>query len=290
MNGFEEKDMALTETHLPFSAFTNSSYEDVSYHWHNHMEILYLISGKAVVFVDNEAFEFSEGDFILINSNETHSTKSIEAPKFLVIQFKSSLINPNLDSYFEAKYFLPFIQKELKYTKHVKLNPDNTLKGLLLEILDDFEEKYTGYELNIKANIYKIFVWLIRNDYINLPPVNDMDMNTLSKISSVLEYISTNYMNEITVDSVSKMIFMSYHHFCRTFKKGTGRTFIEQLNFIRLREAEKLLITDEKNISEVALQVGFPTVTYFTRLFKKEKGITPLLYRKQHKSAKIKQN
>jgi AraC-like DNA-binding protein len=290
MDIFEEKDLTHSETHLPFSAFLNISSEDVSCHWHNHMEILYLISGKAVIYVDNEAFEFSEGDFILINSNETHYTKSIEAPKFLVIQFKSSLINPNLDSYFEAKYFLPFIQKELKYAKHVKLNPDNNLKGLLSETLEDFKEKYKGYELNIKANIYKIFVWLIRNNYINLPPVNDMDMNTLSKMSCVLEYISSNYMNEITIDSASKMAFMSYHHFCRTFKRATGRTFIEQLNFIRLREAEKLLISGEMNISEVALHVGFPTVTYFTRLFKKEKGITPLLYRKQHKSAKIKQD
>jgi AraC-like DNA-binding protein len=290
MDIFEEKDLTLSETHLPFSAFLNTSCEDVSCHWHNHMEILYLISGKAVIYVDNEAFEFSQGDFILINSNETHYTRSIEVPKFLVIQFKSSVINQNLDSYFEAKYFLTFIQKELKYTKHVKLNPDNTLKGLLTEILEDFEEKYVGYELNIKANIYKIFVWLIKNNYINLPPVNDIDASTLSKISSILEYISTNYMNEIDITSMSRMVFMSYHHFCRTFKKATGRTFIEQLNFVRLREAEKLLLTGSKNISEIALQVGFPTVTYFTRLFKKEKGVTPLCYRKEHKSAKIKQD
>ena len=280
---FEEKQLHLSGTYLPFSAFVNNSGVDVKCHWHNHIEMLYLIKGKAIIYINDEAFDFYEGDFIIINSNDIHFTKSLDSPEFLVIQFKSSVIRPDLDLPFEAKYFLPFLQKELKYIKDMNPHNDNKLKGLLDEILQDFQEKYDGYELNVKANIYKIFSWLIKNEYIKLPSMIGIDNAVISKMSVLIEYISDSYDENITIEAASKMVYMSYHHFCRIFKKVTGKTFIQYLNFVRLREAEKLLIMSDNSVSEISVSVGFKNTSYFTHIFKKEKGVSPMAYRKSNR-------
>jgi AraC family transcriptional regulator, transcriptional activator of pobA len=75
---------------------------------------------------------------------------------------------------------------------------------------------------------------------------------------------------------------MSYHHFCRFFKRITGKTFMQYLNFVRVREAEKLILTTDKNISEIAQDVGFAGVSGFNKAFKKEKHLSPIAYKKQH--------
>ena len=77
--------------------------------------------------------------------------------------------------------------------------------------------------------------------------------------------------------------YMSYHHFCRIFKKVTGKTFIQYLNFVRLREAEKLLIMSDKSVSEIAVSVGFQNTSYFSHIFKKEKSVCPMTYRKSNR-------
>jgi len=286
IEGFEQKDLYLSETYLPFSAFVSNSHNDIPCHFHNYMEMLYITYGKAIVYVNNKFFEFSEGDFIIINSNDLHYITSVDLPEFLVLQFKSSMINPDFELPFEAKYFLPFLKKELIFTKDVKLQHGNTLENLMCEIVADFKEKFPGYELNIKANIYKIFSWLIKNDYIKFPNINGLDPSSVSKISALLDHICCNFDEELTIETASKMVYMSYHHFCRIFKKVTGKTFIQYLNFVRLRESEKLLILSDKSISEIAICVGFSNTSYFTRIFKKEKGIPPLFYRK-HNGCKV---
>lgn len=282
MIAHEEKELTLSETHLPFSVFINTSTRGVRCHWHNHLEILYLISGDAVVSIGNEAFNVTKGDFLIINSNEYHAVSAMNNTRFLVIQFKPSLIKPEFSSLFEIKYFLPFLQKELRYQKHIKLSERNELSSFLNEILEDFNNRYNGFELNVKGNIYKIFSWLIRNGHITLPSAENLEPDELSRLSKLLEYVKNNYYEKITDESASKMAFLSYHHFCRVFKRVTGKTFIEYLNYVRLCEAEKLLISSAGNIAEIAMNVGFSSTSYFTRLFKKEKGITPVSYRKQN--------
>ncbi|HEY5583277.1 MAG TPA: helix-turn-helix domain-containing protein [Ruminiclostridium sp.] len=283
--GFEEKELYLSEDYLPFSAFVSNLHKDVPCHFHNYMEMLYITSGSAIVHVNNKSFDFSEGDFLVINSNDLHYIKSVGLPEFLVLQFKSSMINPDLELPFEGKYFLPLLKKDLIFTKDIRLHHGNTLENLMLEIVSDFKEKFMGYELNIKANIYKIFSWLIKNDFIEFPNIKGITPSSVSKISVLLEHICSNFDKELTIEDASKMVYMSYHHFCRTFKKVTGKTFITYLNFVRLRESEKLLIMSDKSISEIAISVGFSNTSYYTRTFKKEKGIPPLLYRKHNRNA-----
>ncbi len=67
--------------------------------------------------------------------------------------------------------------------------------------------------------------------------------------------------------------------FSYVFKEATGRTFTEQLNFLRVRRAKELLKDPNRTIRAVAYEVGFQDIAYFDRVFKKEAGVSPRVYR-----------
>jgi AraC-like DNA-binding protein len=278
---YEEKSMALCEPNLPFSAFISAGSRNIKYHRHNHIELLYLIDGNSTALIQQETFSLKASDFLIVHSGEGHSF-IMDNCRFLVIQFMPSVINPDYASLYENKYLLPFLQKQSSYPKHITLSGENKIVEMFTEILGDFNTKKPGYELNIKGNLYKIFAWLINNEYIVLPAVQGVDVTDIDNIAVLLQFVKNHYGEKITDDTASQITYMSYHHFCRVFKKVTGKTFVEYLNFVRLYEAEKLLVYTDTKITDIALAVGFSNTAYFSRVFKEKMGITPLVYRKQN--------
>lgn len=285
MQPVKEEGFLVSEPFLPFTAFINNGV-CARIHWHTYIELLYVINGSAEIIIDCETYCVQPGDFMIINSQESHASSFLEGvqSEILVIQFEPSVINQNLGSLYESKYIVPFLQRQVRYSKHIKLDENCELKQLLTGISDEFASKQPGYELSIKGDIYKVFAWLIRNNHIILAPDSGFKAADLQRLGSILEYIEKNYREQITIQDASKMQCMSYHHFCRFFKKATGKTFLEYLNFVRLCESEKQLITTSETISQIALNTGFPSISYFNRLFKKAKGMSPLSFRKQNSS------
>ena len=68
-------------------------------------------------------------------------------------------------------------------------------------------------------------------------------------------------------------------YFCRIFKSAIGATFTEYLNFVRICKAEKKLATTSESILEISAEVGFSSVSYFNKIFKKYKNCSPSAYR-----------
>ena len=89
-----------------------------------------------------------------------------------------------------------------------------------------------------------------------------------------------NYKENISLDDVCEKSGMSSYYFCRLFKKASGSGFVDYLNFVRICKSEKLLAKSEKSILEVAYDVGFSSVSYYNRIFKRYKNCTPTEYRK----------
>ena len=77
-----------------------------------------------------------------------------------------------------------------------------------------------------------------------------------------------------------KAFFISQYYLSRSFKQVTGFTFIEYLNSVRIREAQRLLRETEKQVIQIAHMVGFNNISHFGRIFKAITKYTPLQYRK----------
>jgi AraC-like DNA-binding protein len=105
-----------------------------------------------------------------------------------------------------------------------------------------------------------------------------------AQVKVAQEFIYSNYHMPITLDDISEAANISIDHLGRLFKAAIGTTPIQYLIDVRIKASEQLLLTDLK-IREVAHMVGVEDHHYFSRLFHRNRGVSPLAYRQ--KMAKV---
>ena len=130
----------------------------------------------------------------------------------------------------------------------------------------------------MQTGICSVMLWILRSwknagKQLDTEALNrEKDINRFTKL---LDYVDLNFHEQVSLDTAAKMCNLSYCYFSRQFKKIMGKSFTEYLNFIRIRESEKLLAASEKDITETALTTGFSNSSYFIKQFKRYKGISP---------------
>jgi two-component system response regulator YesN len=103
-------------------------------------------------------------------------------------------------------------------------------------------------------------------------------------ILSAARFIETNYMNEITLEDVAKAVNVSPYYLSKLFKSQMSQNFIDFLTDLRVDAAKKKIPDSNMSIKEICYEVGYNDPNYFTRVFKKVTGQTPLEYRQAIKS------
>lgn len=102
-------------------------------------------------------------------------------------------------------------------------------------------------------------------------------------IKEVLDYTNQHYREEISLTDLSDMFHLSKEHLCRLFKKVTGENLFTYIMNLKLAEAKRLLIETDLTLENIAFQLGFSNGNYFSKVFKKNEGISPRDYRQQSK-------
>ena len=260
-------------------------------HYHEYIEILYCLSGSFKIFLDGQAYVFTKGDMVVINAMEVHYilSDSDKKNKYIVIRFEPELLYTTSQSLFEAKYVLPFTTQTSTHQKTFTRGEikDTFIPSLIKKISLEDKEKSYGFELAIRTHIGGIFLWILRswnNKGLNLNLNQEINKDTLKRLQIVFDYVEQHYDEPITIDRVAKICTMSYSYFSRFFKSTMNRNFTSYVNFIRVSNAERLLITTDLNITEIALRVGFSTSSYFIEQFKSYKNITPKQFRLNFKT------
>ena len=113
-------------------------------------------------------------------------------------------------------------------------------------------------------------------------PSNEFTLD--EKKERIERYISTHLLGKITLEEVAAYSGMNRTYFCLFFKKHYGKGFADYLNNLRIDKAAALLMREDRNMVDIANECGFKTVPYFTRVFKRSKGMTPGEYRKKYQS------
>lgn len=243
-------------------------------HYHDEIELLYVKSGVVGCVCDGVVHEARAGDVVFINSRVPHATHSIEETVFGLVQFKTSHFTPReIPSI--IKYSVKFhgLSDSRIFILHSE-EMNDTLSELMLEI----QNKDTAYELFTKSLVYKLVAHLHRKKILtNAETIEDNPY--VQKILPVLKHVNSNYYEDIALEDASAMLGFDPSYFCRIFKSAIGATFTEYLNFVRICKAEKLLASTEDSILEISEAVGFSSVSYFNRTFKKFKNCSPGYYR-----------
>lgn len=101
------------------------------------------------------------------------------------------------------------------------------------------------------------------------------------RLQLALAHISKHFLRALPESEVAQLCDMSPARFCREFKATFGETFLECLSRQRIAAAKRLLANPSMSVTDVAVSVGFTDPSYFTRVFRKQQGISPSEYRSQ---------
>lgn len=162
------------------------------------------------------------------------------------------------------------------------LKPTNTDE--LLQTIDDAiaELKKQATSQNELANLrtklkesYGI-TQVAREDSTN---TSETSANTRYLAAKSIEILKANYCKDIDLKFVADQLYISTWHLSKLLKKETGSNFIDILNEIRIEESKKMLLLPQYKVYEIAEKVGYTDVPYFSKLFKKHTGQTPVEFK-----------
>lgn len=234
-------------------------------HFHDDCEIYYLLKGSTTYTIGDEIFYIRPGNFVFIPKGVIHKTDSENC-----LNNERFLINLNVDILDEE---ICRVLTKLCLEKVVYISKGDAIE--IINTIEKIEREYAsdeafGLEL-IKHYISELFIMIYRKRTDYKPSLSDAEKT----MQSVAEYISANYADEITLRGLSRRFAMSESYLSRKFKSVCGIGLIEYLTDVRITNAEKMLKSGEKSITEVAFKCGFNDSNYFSSVFKRLMGKSP---------------
>lgn len=115
-------------------------------------------------------------------------------------------------------------------------------------------------------------------DYVNF------SSNTQSTVEIIQSYLDLHYAENIQRNDLSNIVYLSSDYLSRIFKKETGYSLMQYVTRKRISVACDLLKSSNLPIHAVALQVGFSSFSYFSKVFRETTGLSPQAYRHQFSS------
>jgi len=100
-----------------------------------------------------------------------------------------------------------------------------------------------------------------------------------SSIQAAVDYINEHYSEKITLDDVSRHIYLNRTYASQLFKKHMNVNFADYLEIVRINKAKEFLLDTSMQIAEIALKVGYSNQSYFTKVFKRNTGMSPNSFR-----------
>jgi AraC-like DNA-binding protein len=287
------RDHALALNVCKINRMKNISHEndltEIEHH-HDFVEIVFITKGKGIQVISNNDYEVSEGDIFILQGFQNHYFKDAGKAEMINVMFdpvkSPGLISPEIktiDGYSALFILEPRYRNRMHFKNMLHLNrvdlakSEYILNGMLFEIA----RKEPGYELFLKNKLEEIIIFLSRKySQISIPKAK-----SLVRIGKAIDFIERNFHNNIYIQQLAELSFMSVRNFQRIFKEATGQSPNDFLLELRIQNASKLLTETDLAIYDISEQVGISDWFYFSKAFKKKFGVSPLKYRKQNKVA-----
>jgi AraC-like DNA-binding protein len=236
-------------------------------HFHNSIEILYVISEKCTAMSDFKEYTVEAGDVFVNFPIQIHSYKDIEPLDSYLLIFPASVCHAFSDTL--AKYV-----PSNPVVKAGMIEPDR-IKSLVIRLNDTNAQSITAYKSGTLEGYFTALLGEL------LPHLHPTEENrNYSTEHKIIAYCTEKYKDDLTLDSVSRDLHISKYHISHLFSNKLKTGFCSFVNSLRLSEAIQHLQRGE-SITQVALSSGFPSVRTFNRIFRAEYDTSPSDYLKK---------
>lgn len=240
---------------------TSNAFVDT--HWHDFVEIEYILAGHGKNIIDGTEYELKQNTLFFCSPVNFHRMEFDDETVLINITLSENICDPS------ALYLLISAKNE---NAVVFSEADSIfVKNLIFELAAAVEERDKDYySLLVNALLIKTVKHLQKK---RIPSLN--------YVQAAMLYILNNFQNRITLTDTADYVGLSPAYLSALFSRDTGSTFKEYLNTMRFEHAKKLLQYSELSISEICTECGFEDYANFLRGFKAHTGISPGRYRKE---------
>ena len=253
-------------------------------YYHNEYQIQYICGGERYFFNDGVCYRMETGSIAFIDKRRIVKTCVIGGhyhDRILIEleeQYFSSLfdlLGMNLQEFFEIHHGVfragsnPKVQSFLSLLDHLMRGP-----------------KQPSREQRLKLALLQLAVDAPDWDTARIPRYMDEEMRfsieKQRRVHQVVDYINSHYTTIHSADDVAGHFYMNKSYLCRIFKEVTNFTISEYINLHRIAASQEYLLNSDLPITQIAALMGYESLTYYERVFKRQLSVTPLQYRRIH--------
>lgn len=250
-------------------------------HWHEAIEIIYMLEGTAVVTLFDQTITLKPGQFLLINSGLVHASRCPSGNRTILMQIPDSFLASCLND----------VSKLWFVIDHHSSDPDlpsdiERLRTLLLDMMALQENSRPGYLFAFNRDLFEFLDLLYRKFLREMPgDYQPKSSRALSRLDAVLDYTHQHYNSPITLKNAAGVAALQPEYFCRFFRENMGITYLQYLNDYRLSRLYRELLVTDLSIRDLEERHGFTNDKLFHRLFRDRFHTTPLQARKAARRA-----
>jgi len=245
-------------------------------HFHNSYEILYFISGRALLRINKIEYLIEKNSFVFVSNLEEHQIEVIEEPLCrYFIELDPALTDLAIDC---ATLMSVFHNRPSNFV-HVfrMLSHIEQIEKLMQILLEELESGQKYRDDMIVSVLKQIMILIYRFGDQNFVTTKQ---NIHPEMYEVQRFIEQHCTEQILLHELSKKYYISPCYLSRSFKGLTGYSPKEYLLLNRVSKAKELLLTTNLSVQEVAYKSGFMDINNFIRYFKSHAGVSPNKYRK----------
>jgi len=249
----------------------------------NECEIIQTLSEGGCFIINSKAYPITKNSLFIINALDIHCSNPENSSKYIRNKL---IINKRLFydmvSSFRIKQLNDMLL-DLFNTKHLIISEHSA------KIIDElFADIFNGYKSNTERNAFNTYAKVFSLFQKCVDSLISPEAHSAYQyyINTILEYIDERLNEDLTLDGISSIFHINKSYLCRIFKKSTNSTLMEYIKLQRLVNAKKLLRSSEKYVTDIAMQCGFSSSSYFSNAFKIAEGLSPSEYRANYKNTK----
>ena len=211
----------------------------------------------------------------------------IHLERILCEKLRMGDVKESLDAFNE--FFNIISEEELSRLQSYVSELMVVISRVIYEFENEDSALYT-FDMNEREKLYKlsshqeILNWSISKVKLIAETIDNIKKRHAdSIIAKAIEFINENYTKDINLADVSKYVAVSPYYLSKLFKSERAQNFIEYLTDLRIEAAKKMLMDSEMSAKEVCYAVGYSDPSYFSKVFRKITGLTPVEFREGYK-------
>lgn len=237
-------------------------------HWHDALEVIYLLEGALTVTLNNQIHYLTKGHFIILSPKVPHSTTCIHGNKAILIQLPSDFLAAYLPND-ENLYFQ-------NNQNGNSIDSSTKLEELILIMAELKHRNSISSQVLFQSKLFEFLYVLLEYFSTSISPEKQKQRSkNLLRLESSLTYIQENYTKSISLHEIATVASLQPEYFCRLFKKTMGITYLTYINELRLSHIYRDLLQSNLPLVRLLENHGFTNYKLFRRMFFEHFQMTP---------------